>query len=325
MPGNPVLLLVGGTGFVGGHLAPALVAAFPRHRRVMLSRGEASARPDWETLEGDLSDAVAMDRIVAELRPEVVIHLAAQASVVSDPNATWVVNCGGTFNLARAVARHVPRGLFFFSSSGEIYGESFNDGPAREDTAPRPMNAYAGSKLAAEAVLRALLPQEWRLVIARAFNHTGPGQDERFVLPSFAAQIARIEAGQIAPRIRVGNLAAERDFLHVKDVVAAYIALLHYEGPERRILVNVASGHVYGISDLLERLRGSARRPFEVEIDPARMRPSDIPCAAGDPSLLKQLVNWTPRHSIQETLDELLDWWRAAVLSGRGEGVSTNH
>ena len=119
-------------------------------------------------------------------------------------------------------------------SSSDVYGASFRQGPATEETPPAPLNPYAASKLAAELMLRDVLPSSSKLIIARAFNHTGPGQDERFVLPSFAAQIARIEAGLAEPRLRVGDLAAERDFMHVADVADAYVRLLERAGGLQR-------------------------------------------------------------------------------------------
>lgn len=314
MTDTPALLLVGGTGFVGGYLAPALEAAFPAHQRILLSReGDEVVPPGWDVRKADLLDPQSVETLVAALRPQVVVHLAAQAHVMSDAEATWRVNFGGTFALASAVARHAPEGVFFFSSSGEVYGTSFKDGVATEETAPRPQNAYAASKLAAEAMLRDVLPPTKRLIVTRSFNHTGPRQDERFVLPTFAAQIARIEAGQIPPVMHVGNMSAERDFLHVADVVDAYVRLLTHPGLESRVLANVASGHAYRIEALLDVLRKASNRPFQVETDPARLRPSDIPRAVGDSAHLMRLVGWAPTRSIEEILEELLVWWRVRV------------
>lgn len=314
MPDAPALLLVGGTGFVGGYLAPALAAAFPAHRRVLLSRGGGESVPlGWDVHIADLQDPGSVEDLVFAVRPQIVVHLAAQASVMSNAEATWRVNFGGTFALASAVARHAPEGVFFFSSSGEVYGGSFKDGVATEETVPRPQNAYAFSKLAAEAMLRDLLPATKRLIVTRSFNHTGPGQDERFVLPTFAAQIARMEAGLTPPVMRVGNLSAERDFLHVADVVDAYVRLLTHPGLESRVMVNVASGHAYRIEALLELLRGVSKCPFSVEIDPARLRPSDIPRAVGNPARLMGLTGWVPKRRIEATLEELLEWWRSRL------------
>ncbi len=314
MPETPALLLVGGTGFVGGYLAPALAAAFPTHRRILLVRSSDKAIPwGWEMRKADLLDPQSVEQVVATIRPQVVVHLAAQSSVMGDPESTWRVNFGGAFVLASAVARHAPEAVFFFSSSSEVYGESFRAGVASEATVTQPRNAYASSKVAAEAMLRDILPATKRLIITRSFNHTGPGQDERFVLPTFAAQIARIEAGQIPPVIRVGNLSAERDFLHVADVVDAYVRLLTQPGLEKRVLVNVASGNTYRIETLLEFLRGRSSRAFTVEIDAPRLRPLEIQRAGGDPADLMRLTGWTPKRHIEDVLEELLQWWRIRI------------
>ncbi|MGC1584736.1 MAG: GDP-mannose 4,6-dehydratase [Rhodomicrobium sp.] len=315
---EPCLLLTGGTGFVGRYLAPALVKSYPGHRRVMLCSkpGELHAE-GFEREVADIADEAAVDDLIERWKPETVIHLAAQSSVGESANAagqTWRVNFGGSFALARAVARHAAEGLFFFVSSSDVYGKSFRLGRATEDTPAVPVNAYAASKLAAEMMLRDVLPSTSRLIVARAFNHSGPGQDERFVLPAFAAQIARIEAGLCEPRLRIGNLAAERDFLHAADVADAYVRLLAQAGtlPPRSIF-NIASGQVHKIGDLLEMLRDLSGTPFEIEADPQRMRPSDIPRAEGDATLLRQATGWKPVRPVIEMLRELLDWWRARV------------
>ncbi|GGF80141.1 GDP-6-deoxy-D-lyxo-4-hexulose reductase [Azorhizobium oxalatiphilum] len=312
----PTLLLAGGNGFVGGYMAPALRAAFPEHRLVMLSRDEGPAEDGWSLERADLLEPESVEALVERVRPDIVVHLAAQSSIMEATRAaelTWRVNFGGTFALASAVARYAPGGLFLFSSSAEVYGASFVQGTAKEDTPPQPGNAYAASKLAAEHALAQVLPEDTRLIIARAFNHTGPGQDERFVLPTFAAQIARIEAGQMPPVVRVGDLSAQRDFLHVADVVRAYIGLLTHPDLARRTLVNVASGSGHRIGDLLEQLCGLSRAAITVEQDPARMRPSGVPVAIGDPAKLRKMTGWHPEHAIDGILSELLDWWRVRV------------
>lgn len=275
------------------------------------------ASSGWTILSADITDEGAVDRLIADLKPAIVVHLAAQSSVTGQVESTWRVNFGGSFNLATAVARYAPHGLFFFSSSGEVYGRSFNGGPATEETCPQPLSAYAASKLAAEAMLRDVLPATSRLIVARSFNHTGPGQDERFVLPAFAAQVARIEAAQIQPVIKVGNLEAERDFLDVRDVVDAYVRLLRLPAAEAgsRLTVNISSGHPRSISDLLRRLMDLSRTPFRVEIDPDRLRPSDIPRAIGRSDRLAGLTGWTPARDFDTTISDLLNWWRLRVTA----------
>lgn len=322
------VLLTGGTGFVGRRLAPSLAARFPGHRRVILGRPEHSAlkvspaecvSPGWETILLDMTDEAALDSAVEALKPSVVIHLAAQSSVgdvARFAETTWRVNFCGTFALARAVARVSPRCLFFFSSSGEVYGSSFLAGPAIEQTAAAPLNGYSLSKLAAERILQDLLPAECRLVIARAFNHTGPGQDDRFVLPSFAGQIARAELGKTTPVIHVGNLDASRDFLHVDDVISAYMSLIGLgEDLPPRTLVNVASGQPSKLRDVLDMMLKRSTRPLTVKTDPRRLRPSDIPSAVGNASAIQALTGWHPTKNMTDIITDLLDWSRATERS----------
>jgi len=310
------ILLTGGTGFVGGYLAPAIASRWPGADRVLLRRpGEQVLREGWRALDVEVIDSAAIGRIVSDFKPDLVLHLAAQAAIGASAElaeATWRVNFGGTLELAHACQRACPTTTFFFVSSSEVYGWSFRDGVADEDTPLRPMNAYARSKAAAESMLPDVLPQA-RLIIARPFNHTGPGQDVRFVLPSLAQQIADVEAGRRPPRLELGNLEASRDFLDVRDVCAAYIAMLDAPAAAaERSVYNVASGGSWRIADLVEKFRAHARMPFEVTIDPKRLRPSDVPMAAGSAARLEQATGWKPTIGVDAIVEALLAHWRAA-------------
>ena len=310
------ILLTGGTGFVGGYLAPAIAAAWPDADRVLLRRpGETALREGWRTCDAEVTDGAAIGRLVADLRPDLVLHLAAQAAIGASAElaeATWRVNFGGTLELAHACQRACPTTTFFFVSSSEVYGWSFRDGVVDEDTPLHPTNSYARAKAAAESMLPDVLPQA-RLIVARPFNHTGPGQDVRFVLPSLAQQIADVEAGRRPPRLELGNLEASRDFLDVRDVCAAYVAMLRMPaGPAERSVFNVASGGSWKIADLVEKFRAHARAPFEVTIDPRRLRPSDVPVAVGSAKRLQQATGWEPTIGVDAIVEALLAHWRAA-------------
>ena len=145
------------------------------------------------------------------------------------------------------------------------------------------------------------------MIVARAFNHTGPGQDTRFVLPAFAAQIAAIEAGQVAPKLMVGNLDAQRDFLDVRDVCDAYLALLRGAKPGCRETVNVASGKAHRVGDLLAQMQTLSTAAFDIVPDPERMRPSEIACSVGSPAKLVGKTGWAPKVSLATTLRDVLD------------------
>lgn len=314
------ILLTGGAGFVGSHVAVALSEAFPDAYRVMLMRpGESGAHAAFSAATADLLDEAAIDRLVADLSPDLVVHLAGQASIgqaVGAPEQTWRANFHGAFALAAAVARHAPRAVVLFSSTATAYGASFRDGVLNEDAPLRPTDVYSRSKAAAESAMADLLGPEARLVVARPVNHSGPGQRSRnFVLASFAAQIAAIEAGKAEPRMMVGDLSKARDFLDVRDVVDAYMRLISKarDLPQRVSIFNISSGEAHTIASLLDLLRGMARQPFEVEVDPRLLRPSsaDIASIACDSSRLRAATGWRPRYAIEDTLKALLDGWRA--------------
>lgn len=309
------VLLTGGGGFVGGYLSPLLAQAYPQAERVLLRRpGSTEERAGYDCVEAEVYDFDAINDIVARLRPDLVVHLAAQASVGEsqrDAAGTWQVNCAGTLALASACARFAPEVTFFFVSSGQVYGATLLGGPVREDAPLRPVGAYARSKAAAEQVLEDVLPSTARLVALRPFNHTGPGQDERFPLPSFAAQIARIEKGLQPPEIRVGNLSAKRDYLDVRDVGDAYIRLIQGSTSlPMRSVFNVCSGAAHSLGELLTKMRGLSPADVAVIVDPERLRPIDVPEAVGVNERLVSTLNWTPQRRFEDTLADLLDWAR---------------
>lgn len=316
------ILVTGAAGFVGRHALGALAsAAGPSDRIVGIGRGGPETLPEGvEFRQLDLLDEAALTAFVAEYRPTDILHLAAMASVQQSADApaeTWRVNVVGLLNLAEALARSARGANVFFVSSGEVYGRAFLAGHAlSEDVEPVPLGAYARSKWFGEEILRDVLPKAGlRLVILRPFNHIGPGQDERFVVPSFAGQIARIEAGRVPPVLEVGNLDACRDFLPIGDVVRAYVALIARGGSiASGTVFNIASGVPRSIASVLSDLRRHATVPFEVRIAPDRMRPSDIPVSAGDASRLSAAIAWAPTADWDAALADALAEARTKVV-----------
>jgi GDP-4-dehydro-6-deoxy-D-mannose reductase len=316
---RPALLLTGGTGFIGSHLAPRLAALLPDFRLVMVVRGHA-ATPDgaWEMVSTDLTDEAALDALIEVVRPSIVVHLAAESTfgpvaVTAEP--TWRLNVAATFTLARAIARYAPACMVFFTSTAQVYGASFLDGPVSETSRAAPLTSYGVSKLAAERILQDILAPTNQLIIVRAFNQCGPGQITSFVLPSFAQQVARAELSEQSAFIQVGNLEAERDFLHVSDAVEAYLALIRMRASLPSVLtINVASGQAWKLRTLLEMLCAQARRPIEVRVDSTRMRPSDLPQMVGHATLLHQLTGWSPRLTMSDILQDLLRYYRAREI-----------
>ena len=302
------ILVTGAAGFVGGYLCEALLRRPTPPEIVRLT--SSVDRKDGH-IAVDLLDRAAVDEVVATHKPEIVVHLAAQSSTsrgALDSGDTWAVNVSGSLNLAAAVGRHCPHSTVLFASSSEVYGASFLRGPVSESSIALPLTAYARSKYAAEGVLDAMLPASCRVIVARPFNHSGPGQQVTFVLPSFAAQIAEIEAGGGPPELRVGNIDVVRDFMDVRDVVAAYISLIeHAEALPSRFLCNIASGTVRSLRDLIETLQGLSRTAFGIVVDPARTRPVDIPVARSDSGLLRLATDWQPKIPVEQLLETLLE------------------
>ena len=310
------VLITGATGFVGGWLAEALFREDPEAELWGTAHGPPPPRPLPEAVRVvtcDIGDPAAVRDIVARARPDRVFHLAGFASAAGgDRERIFDVNVRATVGLLEALAEagHDAECRVLLASSGYVYGATEPGRPAREDDAPRPVGVYAESKAAMEEAVRPFAGA-LRLTVTRAFNHTGPGQGPDFVVPAFARQIAGIERGDAEPVVRVGNLEARRDFLHVRDVVRAYRLLLDgAEAADWRV-VNVASGMPVAIQTILDGLTAQARVKVSVETDPARVRPSDMPECVGDPARLAALTGWRPETSLAETLAETLDWWRA--------------
>jgi GDP-4-dehydro-6-deoxy-D-mannose reductase len=314
------ILITGATGFVGTHLLRQLEGVLPREDEILATGRRATL--GWE--EGraayhqlDLNDHDAVQHIVTTFRPTHTVHLAALSSVhqaLRTPGETWRSNVCGTLNLAEALASHAKDGNLIFVSTSEVYGRSFASGEQLDETAPlAPANPYARSKAAAEDVVRDTSGNN-RVIVLRPFNHAGPGQDERFVVASFAAQIARIDLGLAEPVLRVGDLSAERDFLDVEDVTRAYAAIiLHSERLPLRSIFNIASGVPRKIASIVEHFKKRARCAFSVEVDEARKRPSEIPRALGGADAIRAAIRWQPEIPWETTLQRVLDDWRGRL------------
>lgn len=319
------ILITGGGGFVGAYVTEALRRAYIGARIVVVARHEERVgRSDVEVVVCDLTDETAVERIVADVAPDLVIHLAGQASASQASRLveqTWRVNALASFFLGAAVRRHAPSAVMFFASSATVYGASFRNGVLSEEAPLQPLETYARSKVAAEYLLSDLFRETGRLVIVRPVNHSGPGQRSNdFVLPSFAAQVAAIESGRVEPLMKVGDLSRVRDFVDVRDVVEAYVRLIAIARSlgETVSVFNVSSGAGYAIGSLLADLRALSRKDFDIEIDPERMRSSaiDISSVILDSSRLRMATGWAPVIPIRETIRALLDERRVEIDDG---------
>jgi GDP-4-dehydro-6-deoxy-D-mannose reductase len=315
------LLITGASGFVGRH---TLEAARARLRDWSLTAWYQGLEPtpadhlQWSAV--DLEDPQAVAAAAGEAKPTHVLHLAAVADVggsFTSPHRTFSVNTMGTLNLLEGLMQEAPGAKVLIVSSADVYGDSFKSGAPLDEEAPvSPQNPYAASKAAAELIAQSYRKLGLHLVIARPFNHIGPGQSEHFAVSAFARQVARIEAGLQPPRLEVGNLEAARDFSDVRDIVAGYLsALERMERLTPGLVLNFCSGVSRRIGDVLHALLAASGACVEITQDPARMRPSDIRFAAGNPARVQRLLDWRPERAWNETLESTLADWRNRVAA----------
>lgn len=281
------ILVTGAQGFVGGHLLAQLGG-----------RGLP--------VDVDVTDARAVARAIAASTPAGIVHLAAVSSVGAsweDPGEAWRVNTVGTVNVLEAVRMEAPDARVLVPSTGEVYGRA-EQVPTPEDAPVAPVSPYAASKAAAELAADQARRAGVDVVVARAFQHEGSGRDERFAIGSWSAQIARAEEAG-GGTVRAGDLSARRDITDVRDVCRAYVLLLEPSVPAGTY--NVASGRAVEMREALELLVGLAQCPLEIEADPERMRPSELPVICGDASRLRAATGWAPRIPLEQTLADMLE------------------
>ncbi len=316
------ILITGASGFVGPHLVESL-------RRT--GQGVEILATGKETLEHpvvggiaklDVTDRKAVDAAITSFVPTVVFHLAgiaAPAVANADPEAAWRIHVEGTLNVARSILENLPECALLSVGSGLIYGGTANAGlPMDEDTLLDPEDEYSVTKAAADLALGGFARRGLRCIRLRPFNHTGPGQAQAFVVPAFAAQIARIEAGLQPPAIRVGNLDAERDLLDVRDLAEAYARAAGKAGEiAPGTIVNIASGKALRVGDLLDLLLSLTDKTITVERDEGRLRSIDRSRIVGDGTRAGRLLDWAPRRTIGETLADVLQDWRDRVAASR--------
>jgi GDP-4-dehydro-6-deoxy-D-mannose reductase len=313
------VMITGARGFVGPYVSEALHNVCGGDIAVIATSKDGGPHPVLGQIEGlDVTDRVGVQYAIARHQPTHVIHLAAVAALgaaQADPRNTWRIHVHGALNVAHAIIDTAPDCWLIHVGSGLVYGESAKSGlPLDESTLLAPIDDYAVTKAAADLALGALSRRGLKCIRLRPFNHTGPGQTEAFVVPAFAMQIARIEAGLAAPVIRVGNLDAERDFMDARDIAKAY-ALVALKSADLvpNTIFNVASGIPRRIGDVLDQLLAQSSVNIVTEEDALRLRPSDLPRIVGDASLVRARLGWAPEHPFEETLAAVLNDCRARV------------
>lgn len=296
-------LITGAGGFVGAHL-----------QRHLEDSGDEPVPTDRSTDGLDILDAPALLDRFRKVSPAVVYHLAGASDVGGSwdtPQITFRANAEGTLNVLWA-AREAGVQRVLTVGSADVYGKVTPDElPLTEASPLRPTSPYAASKVAAESVAeQAFLGYGQQVVLARPFNHLGPGQSTRFVAPALAERIARNEmTGE--SKLAVGNLSSKRDFTDVRDVVKAYRSMMLDGEPGE--VYNVCSGEAIAVQDLAEALIELSTIEQELVTDPELMRPVDIPVLLGDSDRLRRATGWKPEVPLPQTLSDLLDDMRGRV------------
>jgi GDP-4-dehydro-6-deoxy-D-mannose reductase len=315
------VLITGITGFVGSHMAEFALAqgaeVFGASRWRSNTANIDHLRSRITLIECDLRDMSSVRALVEVANPAYVFHLAAQSFVgVSwqTPAETLSTNIISQVNLFEAI-----RGLKLFPrclavGSSEEYGLVHEDElPIRETNPLRPLSPYAVSKVAQDMMGYQYF-QSYGLPIlrSRAFNHEGPRRGDVFVTSNFAKQVAEIEAGLCEPAVSVGDLKPRRDYSDVRDIVRGYWLLLERGEPGE--VYNLCSGRPWAVHQVLDFLLArSTVRGIAVKVDPARLRPSDVMVLEGDSSKIERAVGWRAEIPFEQTLGELLDYWRERI------------
>jgi GDP-4-dehydro-6-deoxy-D-mannose reductase len=311
------VLITGATGFVGKHLIQSLLSQ-QNVEVIGTYRSKPDSTPDGVTLEHvNLLDQEAVDKLIQTHKPTDIYHLAGLPSAAESfktPADTITNNIIAELSILEALRKHeLIQTKVLIVSTAEVYGFiSPDDLPIDETTELRPVNPYAVSKIAQDYLgLQYRLSYRMHIVRVRPFNHIGPGQKDNFVLSSFAKQIVEIEKGKTDPIMYVGNLEAKRDFTDVRDMVRAYQLAL--EKGAKGDVYNIGSGVSRKVADMLTTMLELSTTKVEIKPDPDRFRPIDVPEIVCDSTKFQNLTGWQPEIPFNQTLQDILDYWRKIV------------
>jgi GDP-4-dehydro-6-deoxy-D-mannose reductase len=302
-------LVTGVSGFAGRHLAAGLIAE--GWKVAGIANTSVSGVEGVDEHKIDIGDQAALEHLLSELKPGAVFHLAAIVDTVVTPSVLELqrVNVLGVVAVTEAVRAAAPDARVIYPSSSIVYGSiEPQDNPVGESQPLRPQTPYGAGKVAAESIVTQFTGAAGDAVIARAFQHTGPGHSGAYALSDWAEQLAKIELSGQPGSIATGNLDVERDYLDVRDVVAAYVALA--KNGKRGEIYNVCSGAAVSMRSLLEGLIEAFGVEAEIATDQSRLRAVDQPRVVGDPSKLIADTGWSPKYEIRQTLVDLAQHWR---------------
>lgn len=305
-------LVIGAAGFVGSYLIEEMHSCGMDCYATKLPH-ERLKHEHAKIYDLDILDREAIVTLLLEIRPDYIFHLAAQSSVGlswKNPGLTVDVNIKGSINVMDAVRELYYKPRVLLIGSGEEYGHIRpGETPIKEENLLRPGNIYAATK-ACQNMIGSIYAQAYdlQLMMVRSFNHIGPGQAPMFVVSDFCKQVVEIEKGLREPVMYVGNLAAKRDFTDVRDVVKAYVKLIQQGVPGETY--NMGSGHAVEIRTILDMIISMSEKDIQVEIDPNKIRPVDVPIIEADITKLHELTGWEPQIELKQTIRDTLNYWR---------------
>ena len=303
------VLIFGAGGFVGSYLCKEFLNN--GYKVSGTDKGEGSALPsEVDFYKTDLMQADEVEKLIGQIQPDIIVNLAAISSVGASwnmPQTTMAINVIGALNIMEAARKSEQKPRILFVGSSEEYVISEN--PLDENTQLNANNPYGISKVTQEQFAK-LYREQYGLKIycVRPFNHTGIGQRDTFVLPSFCKQVAEIDKSGKDGKIQVGNLKVKRDFSHVKDVVRAYRMIVESDNCNQ--IYNVGSGNAYSLEGMLTYIIGLSNQNIEIEVDQNRIRPTDQPVICCDRSLIGKELGWEPQYNVYDALREMYECYR---------------
>lgn len=302
------VLIFGAGGFVGSYLCKEFLNN--GYKVSGTDKGEGSALPsEVDFYRNDLMQANEVEKLIGQIQPDIIVNLAAISSVGASwnmPQATMAINVIGALNIMEAARKSEQKPRILFVGSSEEYVISEN--PLDENTQLNANNPYGISKVTQEQFAK-LYREQYGLKIycVRPFNHTGIGQRDSFVLPSFCKQVAGIDKSGKDGKIQVGNLKVKRDFSHVKDVVRAYRMIVESDNCNQ--IYNIGSGNAYSLEDMLTYIIGLSNQHIVIEVDQNRIRPTDQPVICCDRSLIGKELGWEPQYNVYDALKEMYEYY----------------
>lgn len=309
-------LIIGAAGFVGNYLIDHIQRNCVWSIIVTKMKHEKASWLGVDVRDLNILDYDEVKALIDDIRPDYIFHLAAQSSVAlswKNPGLTVDVNIKGSLNVLDSIRELDYKPSTLLIGSGEEYGHVREcEIPIDEDNTLRPGNIYAVTK-ACQNMIGNIYAGAYgmKVMMVRAFNHIGPNQMPSFVVSDFCKQIVEIENNLREPVLRVGNLAARRDFTDVRDVVKAYVMLVEKGTPGETY--NVGSGCAISIQEILGKIVKLSKVPVSIEVDPQKLRPLDVPIIEADIRKIKKCTDWSPQISLETTLKETLDYWREEI------------